>query len=366
MNFTNCFAKVSFCLLINFLFSFNLLAKDSENIFEKIKSPEAIYNQFDSRGFRCESKDEFEKTSEYLNRLKACMSRLEKDVGSKYFYVWCKFFFIRYNADKEILTIDLPVKKIEFSHYDISTFETSDLFKKHNYIYVILLEKSSVPGVTIGYYLYPFDISIKNCPKYLEIPMSPVSAKKIYHNIQLVFKFRPRLFYLEPLVENKYRDVKFTFCGSDIRKISLFERHNYIRYLIGAQDIEVLVLDKNSKKILLTKKITNINPNKSSRISKKVKREHKKKDNFCSLIIQYCYEAGYEGGKDDKSRGLPCDPNDYYNLPLVKSFLKLLKIRMNLSPSQKKEFDPCCKEGFTEGYKDGYHGYKKKHTIFNE
>ncbi|WP_457756302.1 hypothetical protein [Thermodesulfatator indicus] len=40
-------------------------------------------------------------------------------------------------------------------------------------------------------------------------------------------------------------------------------------------------------------------------------------------------------------------------------------MKMNLSPSEKKEFDPCCKKGFTEGYKDGYFGHPKSETVFD-
>jgi len=82
----------------------------------------------------------------------------------------------------------------------------------------------------------------------------------------------------------------------------------------------------------------------------------------CQVHYEYGYNAGYEGGTEDRESGYECEPEEYYNLPLLQITVKAIKEQLKKEGRyiNEREFDRCFKEGFLDGYKDGCYGRQKK------
>lgn len=82
----------------------------------------------------------------------------------------------------------------------------------------------------------------------------------------------------------------------------------------------------------------------------------------CQVHYEYGYNAGYEGGIEERENGYACAPEEYYNLPLIQITLKAIKEQVKKEGLyiNESEFNKCFKEGFLDGYRDGYYSRSKK------
>lgn len=82
----------------------------------------------------------------------------------------------------------------------------------------------------------------------------------------------------------------------------------------------------------------------------------------CQIYYEYGYQVGYDGGIEEKENGYECNSEEYYGLPLVKAAIGVVKIQIKTEGHyiNELEFDSYFKDGFIEGYRDGYYGRLKK------
>ncbi|WP_457756213.1 hypothetical protein [Thermodesulfatator indicus] len=286
---------------------------------------------------KCKEKDQFEKEKEYLNRIDLCIKDLEKEAEKSTFYVEPESNTYRkiYDPEKEVLIIDITfpkMRRLRLSKYDL--LFPVPLCKKTESIYVLKLQEvSDMIGndlINKEYFLLPVEDLINNRFVF-KIDIAPDLAKKVFDDIVLIYKFQPGVLKMCPLLKNKDREISYLYQRYAHYTFDYsLDEESWYEYFIGAQNIELIVYNKKTQAILLSKEITKkqkSKPIKSNKLKRQNKNSFKYDTKFCSLIRQYCYEAGYEGGKDDKKRGLPCNASDYYNLPLVKSFLEIIKMK---------------------------------------
>lgn len=89
-------------------------------------------------------------------------------------------------------------------------------------------------------------------------------------------------------------------------------------------------------------------------------------EHFCYLAESYGYDGGYAGGAQEKREGHAYDPEFVYNQPMFQYFLESIKKELYLTPNEEIIYDRCFADGFFSGFRDGYLGRAKTHTMFSE
>lgn len=79
----------------------------------------------------------------------------------------------------------------------------------------------------------------------------------------------------------------------------------------------------------------------------------------CRLDYEYGYNAAVLAGKGDRKDGHACESEKVYNFPSTQITLKAIQKKMRVEEGY--YFDKgCFKDGFIDGYKDGYYGSSRE------
>jgi len=84
-------------------------------------------------------------------------------------------------------------------------------------------------------------------------------------------------------------------------------------------------------------------------------------DGRYQITYEYGYNAGYEAGKQEQEEGYGYEPEVVLAQPVFQLLLKKCKA----SIGNWVEFDQAFKDGWFDGFKDGYYGSSKKRTRFS-
>ena len=88
-------------------------------------------------------------------------------------------------------------------------------------------------------------------------------------------------------------------------------------------------------------------------------------DNIYQISYEYAYNAAYEGGQQEREEGYNYEPEVVLAQPIFQMLIKSIKAQLNLPSGQEEEFDKGFRDGWFTGFKDGYYGYSKKRTRFD-
>jgi tetratricopeptide (TPR) repeat protein len=83
-------------------------------------------------------------------------------------------------------------------------------------------------------------------------------------------------------------------------------------------------------------------------------------------VYEFAYEAGYGGGRDDKRKGLPYEPDAVFNDPAFVLVRQQILSQFSAARQEERDFQRYFRDGFFDGFKDGYNGYSKKKTRFSK